>query len=111
MRAVILLYAQDGYINIPVDNVKIALPEGDSDILQGALMFERDGKLVGMFQMSEVKGYYVTEKTKPETEILRCKDCKYHGRKDGTAVPWCEFHKVVMSDESYCSLARKQDDK
>lgn len=62
MRAVILLYAQDGYINIPVDNVKIALPEGDGDILQGALMLERGGKLVGMFQMSEVKGYYVTER-------------------------------------------------
>lgn len=63
MRAVILLYAQEGYINIPVDNVKLyTSPDYRDDISQGVLMLERGGKLVGMFQMSEVKGYYVTER-------------------------------------------------
>lgn len=66
MRAVILLYAQDGYINVPVDDVKLRLNQDMDDISQSVLMLEKDHRLVGMFQMSEVKGFYLTERRETE---------------------------------------------
>lgn len=66
MRAVILLYAQDGYINVPVDDVKLRLNQDTDDISQSVLMLEKDHRLVGMFQMSEVKGFYLTERRETE---------------------------------------------
>ena len=62
MRAIILLYAQEGYINIPVDDVKLRLNQDMDDITTAMLMLEKDHRLVGMFQMSEVKGFYLTER-------------------------------------------------
>lgn len=53
MRAIIYLYCQEGYINISANK---AVREDD------LLLLYQDEELVGMFNVPDVKGFYLSRK-------------------------------------------------
>ena len=61
MRAIILLFERNSYIEIPADGVRVMLPEGTEDITKGSVVLYNKNNISGIFKLSEITGFFMAE--------------------------------------------------